>query len=244
MNFAELRFWQLLILGFGWILIFRIAIVKHKPTWVETYDKVSLMALGLTLLLAVSLVTFVVYLVVLVCTYFGLSWIMHYHRQHARRYLWLLVPLQLTPLVYYKYSDFIVNNVMRFDNDLFRHVLIPVGISFYTFQAVAFVLDTLAFKQTLPRFVDFFNFAGYFPQLVAGPIERRSALLPQMENFRYRWSPHAIDQGVSWMAVGFFFKCAIADNLASYFDASSVTNAYLIWLANVVFGLRIYYDFA
>ena len=65
-----------------------------------------------------------------------------------------------------------------------------------------------------------------------------------MENFRWRWTVAGLNDGVIWIAVGFFFKCCLADNLANYFDGTSSTNAYLVWLANVVFGLRIYYDFA
>jgi len=84
--------------------------------------------------------------------------------------------------------------------------VIPVGISFYSFQKVAFVVDTLVFKQPLPRFLDYLNFAGFFPQIVAGPIERRRDLLPQMEQFRFRWSAENINEGASWIALGLFFK--------------------------------------
>jgi D-alanyl-lipoteichoic acid acyltransferase DltB (MBOAT superfamily) len=102
----------------------------------------------------------------------------------------------------------------------------------------------LVFRQPLPRFLDYLNFAGFFPQIVAGPIERRRDLLPQMEQFRFRWSAESLDKGVSWIAVGLFFKLCLADNLSTFFNGSSTTNAYLIWLANLLFGLRIYYDFA
>ncbi len=125
-----------------------------------------------------------------------------------------------------------------------RHLVIPVGISFYTFQKVAFVVDTLAFHKPLPRFLDYMNFAGFFPQIVAGPIERRENLLPQMEQFRFRWDPAALNEGAVWIALGLFFKCCLADNLAIYFDGTSTSNPFAIWLANLLFGLRIYYDFA
>jgi D-alanyl-lipoteichoic acid acyltransferase DltB (MBOAT superfamily) len=125
-----------------------------------------------------------------------------------------------------------------------RGLVIPVGISFYTFQKVGFAIDTLHFRKPLPRFLEYLNFVAFFPQIVAGPIERRQNLLPQMEAFRFRWLPKSIDEGIGWIVLGLFFKCCLADNLALHFDASSQTNAYRIWLANVVFGLRIYYDFA
>jgi D-alanyl-lipoteichoic acid acyltransferase DltB (MBOAT superfamily) len=147
-------------------------------------------------------------------------------------------------LFYYKYADFVANGVLGLDVTSLRGLLIPVGISFYSFQLVGFVVDTLVFKQPLPRLLDCMNFAGFFPQLVAGPIERRGDLLPQMESFRFRWLPRDIDEGAGWIVVGLFFKCCLADNLANYFNSSIADNAYQVWLANVLFGLRIYYDFA
>src|SRR4029450_2264438 len=91
---------------------------------------------------------------------------------------------QLAPLFHYKYSNFVLNGLFNAEFDTLRDLLIPVGISFYTFQLVGFAVDTLAFRKPLPRFLDFLNFAGFFPQLVAGPIERREDLLPQLEALR------------------------------------------------------------
>jgi D-alanyl-lipoteichoic acid acyltransferase DltB (MBOAT superfamily) len=121
---------------------------------------------------------------------------------------------------------------------------IPVGLSFYTFQVVGFVIDTVVRRNPLPGFLDFMNFAGFFPQIVAGPIERRENLLPQMQTFRFRWDPDALDAGMPWIVLGLFFKICLADNLAIHFDPRPTDNPFTIWLANVVFGLRIYYDFA
>jgi D-alanyl-lipoteichoic acid acyltransferase DltB (MBOAT superfamily) len=152
--------------------------------------------------------------------------------------------LQLLPLAYYKYASFLFNQVMGFEFSTFEHVVIPVGISFYSFQMIAFVIDTLGFKKPIPRFLDFLNFAGFFPQIVAGPIERRADLLPQMERFQFRWRAKDIDAGASWVVLGLFFKLCLADNMALYFHGGSVGNPYLIWLDNILFGFRIYYDFA
>jgi len=88
------------------------------------------------------------------------------------------------------------------------------------------------------------NFAAFFPQIVAGPIERRENLLPQMQTFRFRWEPRAIDEGAAWIVIGLFFKLCLADNLAVHFDPRSIDNPFLIWLNNIIFGFRIYYDFA
>src|SRR5207249_6177234 len=124
---------------------------------------------------------------------------------------------------YFKYANFVANGIFRLEIAPLHQLLIPVGISFYTFQKVAFVIDTLVLKNPLPRFLDYLNFAGFFPQIVAGPIERRKDLLPQMQQFRFRWSAQHLDEGVSWIAVGLFFKLCLADNLAAFFDGSSTT---------------------
>ncbi len=244
MNFAELRFWELLFSLLGVIFLLRLSIGWLRPQSLAQFDKIGLLSLGLSLLLCVSAVTFVIFLVVAVGTYGGLGWVLRHHEQQRRRYLFVLIGMQLLPLFYYKYADFAANRVLGLHLQFLDGLIIPVGISFYTFQKIAFVIDTLHFHKPLPRFLDYMNFAGFFPQIVAGPIERRENLLPQMEGFCFRWSKDDIDAGASWIALGLFFKCAMADNLAVYFDPGPAQNAYLIWLANLLFGLRIYYDFA
>ncbi len=244
MNFAELRFWGYLLTGLLVLVGLRFLLRPLLRGREQVFDKLGLLTLGLVLLLVVSWVTFVIYLVVVAVTYGGLAWILKHHAERAKHCLLLLVPLQLAPLLYYKYGNFIANDVLGLGFDTLRDLVIPVGISFYTFQKVAFVVDTLVFKHPLPRLLDYLNFAGFFPQIVAGPIERKNDLLPQMENFRFRWRPQDIDEGAGWIVLGLFFKCCLADNLAAYFKPSFADNAYQVWLANVLFGLRIYYDFA
>ncbi|MDQ6630641.1 MAG: MBOAT family protein [Verrucomicrobiota bacterium] len=244
MNFAELRFWEYLLSGLALLLGLRFIFARIVPTRLELFDKVGLLSLGLFLLLCVSWVTFAIFLAVAIGTYVGLYWIQKYHAEHARKYLLVLIPIQLAPLFYYKYAHFIGNIVLGVHLDTLRNLVIPVGISFYTFQKVAFVVDTLVFRHPRPGFLNYMNFAGFFPQIVAGPIERRADLLPQMESFRFRWLPNEINEGITWMAVGFFFKCCLADNLANYFSRGLASNPYFVWMTNLLFGLRIYYDFA
>lgn len=244
MNFAEARFWGLLLGGLGFILLLRFFLRFQKRVSFELFDKLTLFSLGIFLLFCVSWVTFAIFLIVAIGSFLGLKWVLN-RDDKARRYAsFILIFLQLLPLIAYKYADFGLNGILGLNLAWFRDLVIPVGISFYTFQKVAFVVDTLVFRQPLPRFVDYLNFAGFFPQIVAGPIERRSDLLPQMEQFRWRWNAENLNCGIGWVVVGLFFKMCLADNLANYFDGSSTRNAYLIWLANLLFGLRIYYDFA
>ncbi|MFM2293912.1 MAG: hypothetical protein RLZZ350_325 [Verrucomicrobiota bacterium] len=244
MNFGELRFWELLFAGLAVVLGLRWVCALAAPSRLALFDKCGLLSLGLFLLLCVSWITFAIFLVVALTTYAGLSLILKRCPTAALKWLPVLVGLQVLPLFFFKYADFTLNQVLGAQWGFCRGLLIPVGISFYTFQKVAFVVDVLVLRQPLPRFLDYMNFAGFFPQIVAGPIERKANLLPQMENFRFRWSPTDLNEGASWLAVGLFMKCGLADNLAQYFDGNFSTNPFLLWKANVLFGLRIYFDFA
>lgn len=240
MNFAELRFWMLL--GWGLLMILGLRLIVPER-WRGRYDRGMLAVLGLSMLGAVGVLTCVVYLGVLLVTHFGLRWIL---ADAVRRRGWAvpLVGLQLAPLLYYKYGHFLTEEVLGREGWVVADLLIPVGISFYTFQMVGFVVDTLHRGQSLPGLLDTLNFSGFFPQLVAGPIERREDLLPQMEVFRFRWDVGMVADGVSWVVLGLFFKLCLADNLAMFLQRDTGPNAYLIWTNNLLFALRIYFDFA
>lgn len=244
MNFGELRFWSIFLTGLLLMLLGRavVALIRGGAL-LSRYDKLTLAALGLWMLGAVSRETLAIYLVVVFTTYWGLKWIVR-GGHGSVHWLWILVPLQLAPLLYYKYARFILEQVLDRPPEFLADLVIPVGISFYSFQKIAFAVDTLVLRRDLPKFLDYLNFVGFFPQLVAGPIERREDLLPQIERFRFRWLPAGIDEGVSWIALGLFFKCCLADNLATFFDPLAAGGPLTIWKQNVLFGLRIYYDFA
>ncbi len=239
MNFAELRFWLLLAGGLLVALGVRLAVPTSAR---DLFDRVALALIGISLLLAVSWLTFLVYAGVMGVTFLGLRWIL----SHPDRRVWALplVAIQLAPLLFYKYGHFFTAEILRQPGWVAADLVIPVGISFYTFQKVAFVIDTVYRGQALPGFLDYANFAGFFPQIVAGPIERREDLLPQMEKFRFRWEPGALDAGASWVVVGLFLKMCLADNLAVFLQRDAGANAYLIWFNNLLFALRIYFDFA
>jgi D-alanyl-lipoteichoic acid acyltransferase DltB (MBOAT superfamily) len=200
--------------------------------------------LGWVLLLAVSAKTFLIFIAVSVVTYLGVAAALRWLPNHRRIALAVLIPLQLSPLLYYKYGGFLFSALEGWATLRPLDLIIPAGISFYTFQKIAFACDSLAFHKPMPRWLDFFNFAGFFPLIVAGPIERRDELLPQMERFRFRWLPADLDAGVGMIALGLFFKRVLADNFAYLFRPGDPANAWAIWIANILFGLRIYYDFA
>ena len=131
---------------------------------------------------------------------------------------------------------------------LFATVLLPIGISFHTFQSMSYTID--AYRGALEperSFVRFLCFVSFFPQLVAGPIERARNLLPQL-----RGSPRItradLTEGLSHFLVGFFKKVALADYLAMYVDkvyaAPGSADAPALILATIAFGWQIYFDFS
>ena len=196
MNFAEFKFWFYLACVLGLVLILRTIFLRashNNDALIARYDRTSILVVGLFLLGCVSLTTLGIFLFVCVITYAGLALFLRGSSLHRYAFLVVLVPLQLLPLLYYKYSHFLVNGILQAEVPGLSELIIPAGLSFYTFQVVGFVVDTVIHKHPLPRFLDFMNFAGFFPQIVAGPIERRENLLPQMERFRFRWDPKAVD---------------------------------------------------
>jgi alginate O-acetyltransferase complex protein AlgI len=244
MNFADLRFWECLAVSLGFAAAVHLVFRRHPALREGRFDRVFLLLLGLILLGMVSWISFIIHFVIAGLTYGIVRWGTGRPASQGYWILVALVPLQFIPLVWYKYAGFIAHDLFGRPVSSATQTLIPAGISFYTFQLVGFAVDTLIRRNPVPGFFDFFNFAGFFPQIVAGPIERRDDLLPQIQSFRLRWSASDIDAGFRWMALGLFFKCALADTLAEHFHRAATSNAWLIWLANILFGLRIYYDFA
>ena len=127
-------------------------------------------------------------------------------------------------------------------------MILPVGISFYTFQALSYTIDV--YQKKLPAthdIVEFFAYISFFPQLVAGPIERATNLLPQFQNSREFDYAKAVD-GMRQMLWGFFKKLVIADNCAyfvnyywgEYQHLSSIT----LFILGIFFTFQIYCDFS
>lgn len=128
------------------------------------------------------------------------------------------------------------------------NIILPVGISFYTFQALSYSIDI--YKQKLKPthdVVQFFAFVSFFPQLVAGPIERATNLLPQFARPRTLDYGKAVD-GMRQILWGFFKKIVVADNCASYvnqvFDTYQDQNGSTLLLAAILFSFQIYGDFS
>lgn len=176
------------------------------------------------------------------------------NERRRRIALWVSVATNLGILGFFKYFNFFADSlagllqVVGVDTPV-RHlnIILPVGISFYTFQTMSYTLDIYR-RQLKPtrNFLDFAAFVSFFPQLVAGPIERAAKLLPQIEQ------PRTIRRGDmesgAWLVVwGLFKKCVVADNLAvlvdGVFGAETATGAAAL-LALYAFAFQIYCDFS
>ncbi len=165
----------------------------------------------------------------------------------------LNIVLNLLILGVFKYYDFFVTSFANLFLDgktdgLLLKIILPVGISFYTFQALSYSIDVYRGKlKATHDIVQFFAFVSFFPQLVAGPIERATNLLPQFEKPRKFDYNEAVD-GMRQILWGLFKKIVVADNCAVYVD--QVFNTYqdqsgsTLLLAAILFTFQIYGDFS
>ena len=171
---------------------------------------------------------------------------------NPRLWLWVNVLLNLAILGTYKYYDFFVLSFAQMfgcqADNLLLHLVLPVGISFYTFQALSYSIDVYR-RQIQPThdLVAFTAFLSFFPQLVAGPIERATNLLPQFLQKRHFDYTQAVD-GMRQILWGLFKKIVVADNCATYVDTvfadyASYSGSTLL-LAAVLFSVQIYGDFS
>lgn len=134
------------------------------------------------------------------------------------------------------------------DSSLFLGLILPVGISFYTFQALSYTIDVCRGKLAAERDpVAFFTYIAFFPQLVAGPIERATNLLPQFAVL-HRFDRAAAADGCRQILWGMFKKVAVADNCAVIVNAIFADYADLpgstLWLGAILFAIQIYCDFS
>ena len=159
------------------------------------------------------------------------------------------VVLNLVVLGYFKYSDFFLNDIGRFGASFSASVVIPIGLSFYIFQAVSFNVDVLRglVKPDQLSLLKFALYISFFPQIAAGPIERYSVMESQFS--RVRPVTHKdLSLGLEMIVRGAFLKFAIADPLGpkveKVFDSTSELSSTSLCLGLLYFGIQIFSDFA
>lgn len=165
------------------------------------------------------------------------------------------IVLNLGILGVYKYYNFFTDSFQEMLNGFgiaadwpVLNLVLPVGISFYTFQALSYTIDVYKRKiEPTREALSFFAFISFFPQLVAGPIERATNLLPQFQKSRHFDYAQAVD-GCRQMLWGFFKKMVIADNCAFFvnqiFDSPEQHGTWGLLAGAVLFSIQIYGDFS
>ena len=191
-----------------------------------------------------------------IVTYLAALGIEHFEEKNKKKICLISsLILNLSILFLFKYFNFFATNIetalqangLAMEIPKF-HLLLPVGISFYTFQALGYSIDvyrgTVKVERNFPRYA---LFVSFFPQLVAGPIERSNNLLPQFKQ-QHRFNYDAVMAGVRLMIWGYFMKLVLADRCGIYVDTifnnidKHNGGSYLV--ASLLFPFQIYGDFA
>jgi alginate O-acetyltransferase complex protein AlgI len=193
------------------------------------------------------------FLFISTCTYF-ISWLLQ--GQHRQLYLWLAIALNVGNLVFFKYTFFILTNLESLMSvpllnqyPLFQHLILPIGISFYTFELIAYLVDV--YKGKIPptrSWLIFWVFISFFPHRVAGPIMRGKDLIPQLSNLKKLDVSASMKIGLAYLAMGLFKKIIIADYIATtannFFAQGGNLNSTGAWVAAYLYTFQIYYDFS
>lgn len=172
----------------------------------------------------------------------------------GKSFLILGLSVDLLALLYFKYTMFILVNVNAFAGADFvvPHIILPLGISFFTFQKIAYLVDCWRGEANKTTAGEFALFASFFPQLIAGPIVHHKEIIPQLRNDLFgRFQPSNVLVGLSIFAIGLFKKTVIADTIAGYFVpmykgavASGHVDITTGWLIAVGWTLQVYFDFS
>ena len=176
------------------------------------------------------------------------------NRTRAKRWLIAGILVNLFVLGYFKYAGFFVSNINAL---LGQHwslgdVVLPIGISFFTFTQIAFLADAYQKGIREYRFIHFGLFVTYFPHLVAGPVLHHAQMMPQFkEAATYRLVPAHVAAGLSIFAIGLFKKVILADGISPYADAvfdgafaGSQPDFSEAWIGALAYTFQLYFDFS
>jgi len=154
-------------------------------------------------------------------------------------------------LGYFKYRDFFLETINQiFQSDfVLLHLAFPLGISFFTLQQIAFLVDAYEDLADEPNFIDYSVFVAFFPQLIAGPIVHHQEMMPQFSAFQnHRIDYKNITQGVLIFFIGLFKKVVIADTFAGWattgFDDATTLTFIEAWATSLSFTFQLYFDFS
>ena len=161
------------------------------------------------------------------------------------------IVFNISLLGYFKYADFFLTNFNTiFDTGVpLSHIILPLGISFFTFTQIAFLVDAYKEKVKEVDFLRYMLFVTYFPHLLAGPILHHSDMIPQFAS-RWNWSVRwrSINIGLFLFSIGLFKKVVIADTFSVWantgFDTATTLNFLEAWATSISYTLQLYFDFS
>jgi len=173
-------------------------------------------------------------------------------RQPHRGLLAAGVGFNLALIAYYKYADFFLANLNTATGGSIPllALALPLGISFFTFQQIAYLVDAHRGEVSDGGFARYALFVAFFPQLIAGPIVHHSDVMPQLKRIvrNYRVGSNVVAQGLFFLLVGLFKKVVIADSLAPWVDpvfaAAGDATFFEAWVGTLAYSLQLYFDFS
>lgn len=154
-------------------------------------------------------------------------------------------------LGYFKYYNFFLENINSIFNINIKYIQVslPLGISFFTFQQISYLVDSYKNEGKKYKFLEYMLFVCFFPQLVAGPIVLPQEIIPQFEDKKNRkLSYKNVSEGIYLFSIGLFKKVMIADTLSGIvnlgYNTLSTINFFEAWLVSLSFTLQLYFDFS
>lgn len=154
-------------------------------------------------------------------------------------------------LLYFKYMDFFIANLnWSFDSNIpIMHIILPLGISFFTITQIAFLIDSYEGLVKERNFLNYMLFVTFFPHLLAGPILHHKEIMPQFASIRNKVKNYKnIAAGLFIFSIGLFKKVVIADTFARWantgFDTASTLNLFEAWATSLSFTFQVYFDFS
>ncbi len=168
--------------------------------------------------------------------------------KYSKIFLILSIFINIGLLIYFKYADFIIKNInLWLSNKIdLIHVILPIGISFYTFQLISYIVDVYRGEAKVQKnIIKLATYVSLFPQLIAGPIVRYTTIENQLENREYNMKNFSI--GVRRFIIGLGKKVMIANvmgNLINIFLVSDEKSVLFYWLYAIALMIQIYFDFS
>ncbi len=165
--------------------------------------------------------------------------------------LWVGILFNLSLLGFFKYSNFFIHNI----NILFKsnhnllNIILPLAISFFTFQQISYLVDCYKVKNTKSNFIDYCLFVTFFPQLIAGPIVLQSEMGPQFKEMKnHTFNYKNLSLGIFIFFIGLFKKVVIADSFSIWvnrgFNSVADLNFFSAWATSLSYTFQLYFDFS